>query len=91
MILRDRFGVAGVSEPLGTSRAANLRGNWCGDDKNRDDERERAANHLRTSIVFRHDPQPADPSSLSLRIQGIAEHLCRRRHWSTVPSAMAEA
>ena len=59
MVLRNRTGVTGVPEPLGTSRAANLRGNWCGDDKNRDDERERAANHLRTSIVFQLDPQPA--------------------------------
>ena len=59
MVLRSWAGVIGVPDPLGTSRAANLRGNWCGDDKNRDDERERAANHLRTSIVFQLDPQPA--------------------------------
>ena len=59
MVLRSWTGAIGVPEPLGTSRAANLRGNWCGDDKNRDDERERAANHLRTSIVFQLDPQPA--------------------------------
>ena len=59
MVLRSWAGVIGVPEPLGTSRAANLRGNWRGDDKNRDDQRERAANHLRTSIVFQLDPQPA--------------------------------
>ena len=63
MVLRNWTGVIGVPGPLGTGRAANLRGNGCGDDKNRDDERERAANHLRTSIVCQLDPQPANAPS----------------------------